>query len=101
MWENVKALLVDRVDNGGGDVGWRRARRHQLLDVLDRGSRLRGPLRFGVGVLDRTIPFRLADIRPHPGWAEDRDTYIRATYLKRHLKGLRECHHRVLRHAVH
>ncbi len=57
MWEDVEALLVDRVDHGGGDVGWRRARRNQLPDVLDRGGRLRGPLRLGVGVLGRSIPF--------------------------------------------
>jgi hypothetical protein len=57
MWEDVEALSVDRVDNGGGEVGWRSARRNRLLDVLDRVSRLRRPLRFGVGVLARTIAF--------------------------------------------
>ena len=57
MWENVEALLVDRVDDRGGHVGWRAPGRNQAPDVLDCGRCLRGPLRFDGGVLGGTIAF--------------------------------------------
>jgi hypothetical protein len=57
MWENIEALLVDRVDDRGSHVGWWAPGCNQAPDVLDRGGRLRGPLRFGGGVLRRTIAF--------------------------------------------